>query len=51
MEVEGGRINGEDGKKFGRGMGKFSHSFVQQVYLKKDENLALDMRGTFIKIF
>lgn len=47
MEVEGGGMNGEDGKKFGRGMGKFSHSFVQQIYLKGGENLALEMRGVY----
>lgn len=39
------------GKKFGRGMGKFSLLFFEQIYLKEDENLALEMRGAFIKNF
>lgn len=39
------------GKKFGRGTGKFSLLFFEQIYLKEDENLALEMRGAFIKKF
>lgn len=31
MEVEGGGINGEDGKKFGRGMEKLSHLFSKYI--------------------
>lgn len=48
-QIEGGGTNGKDGKKFGTGMGKFSDSFVQQMYLKEVENVALEMRGAFIK--
>lgn len=47
MEVEGGGINGGRWKEIWERDGK-THSFVQQIYLKEDENLALEMRGAFI---
>lgn len=50
MEVEGGGINEEGGKKFGRGMEKFNH-LTTSVSLKEGDNLALEWRGVLLKMF